>query len=78
VHTSGFGGNFRAAQNVTNLRTVPMTDCHVPTLLDHVGNVQGGFLCGFILTFNGDMFIVFDQRVAANGDYSESVCHLVS
>ncbi len=55
-----------------------MTDCHVPTLLDHVGNVQGGFLCGFILTFNGDMFIVFDQRVAANGDYSESVCHLVS
>jgi len=43
-----------------------MTDRHIPTGFDHIGDVKGCFLGSLILIFNRLVFFIFNQRVTAN------------
>ncbi len=70
MHPFHFGGDLRTAQDESDLRAVAVTDGHVPALLDHIRNVKGGLAQRLLLVFDGYVFIVFDQRVATDGDYS--------
>jgi hypothetical protein len=46
-------------------------DGYFPTLFDHIGDMFAGFMGGDVLVFNGDVFIIFDQRISANCDHSQ-------
>ena len=63
-------GDLRAAQDETDLRTIAMTDGHIPAGFDHIGDVIGSFLGSLVLILNGLMFFILDQRIAADGDDS--------
>ena len=66
-------GYFRTPKNEPNLRTISMANRHFPTLLNHIGNMNGGLFCSPILAFNTDILFINDQRITTNGDDGEFI-----
>ena len=75
VHAFHFCGNFRTAQDEADLRSVAVTDGHIPARFDHIGDVVRRLAQRLVLVFHRDVLGVFDQRIAADGNDSNFFGH---
>jgi hypothetical protein len=75
MHAFHFGGDFRAAQNETNLWSIAVTDRQIPACFDHIRNVMSGLTQRLLLVFHADALVIFNKGVATDSYYSE-FCHM--
>jgi hypothetical protein len=68
MHPRDVGRDLGTAQDEADLRTVSVPDGDVPTLFDHIGDVMRRLTGCLVLILNGLMLLVWNQRIAANGD----------
>ena len=77
VHALCLCGDLGTAQDEPDLRSIAVTDGHVPALCDHLGDVDGGLPGSLVLVFHRLVGLVLDQRIAANSDNGELLfCHV--
>jgi len=60
MHAFHLGGDLRATQNETNLRSIAMSDRYIPALLDHIGDMVCGFTQRAFLILNRLMMRILD------------------
>jgi hypothetical protein len=61
VHALDLGSNLGPAEDKADLRTVSMPDGHIPSGLDHVGDMERGFPGSIILVFDRLTLLILDQ-----------------
>ena len=59
---------FAPQENESNLRAVPMRNDDAKTSFDQIGDVARRLNYGCVLVGHAHVLVVFDERIAANGD----------
>ena len=67
--------DLRFLKQETDLRTVAVADHHIPSFFDHFNNMFCGFIRCLVLALNRLVLFVFDQRISANSDNCNFLCH---